>query len=150
MGGGQELLVRGIGQVKSIEDLRQSVVKVQDGKPILLKDVAEVKTGAALKRGDASFNGQPDIVMMINKQPDVDTPTVTKAVEAVLQSLQSTFPTDVQVARTFRQSNFIDTAIHNVSSSLIEGIIIVLVIMLLFLMNWRTAVSQTTNLFRLS
>ncbi|WP_071189218.1 efflux RND transporter permease subunit [Trichormus sp. NMC-1] len=59
--------------------------------------------GAALKRGDASFNGQPAVVMMINKQPDVDTPTVTKAVEALLQSLQSTFPADVQMARTFRQ-----------------------------------------------
>ena len=140
IGGGQELLVRGIGQVKSVEDLQQSVVKVQNGKPILLKDVAEVKTGAALKRGDASFNGQPAVVMMINKQPDVDTPTVTKAVETAMQSLQGTFPPDVQVARTFRQSSFIDTAIRNVSSSLIQGIIIVSVIMLLFLMNWRTAV----------
>ncbi|NET56827.1 MAG: efflux RND transporter permease subunit [Symploca sp. SIO2E6] len=140
IGGGQELLVRGIGQVKSIEDLQQSVVKVQDGKPILLQDVAEVKTGAALKRGDASFNGQPAVVLMINKQPDIDTPTVTKAVEAVMQSLQPTFPTDVQVARTFRQSNFIDSAIRNVSGSLIQGIVIVSVIMLLFLMNWRTAV----------
>lgn len=76
---------------------------------------------------------------MINKQPDVDTPTVTKKVEAVIDSLQPTFPTDVQINRTFRQSNFIDSAIRNVSGSLIQGIIIVSVIMLLFLMNWRTA-----------
>ncbi|MEB3283098.1 MAG: efflux RND transporter permease subunit, partial [Lyngbya sp.] len=117
-----------------------SVVKVENGKPILLQDVAEVQTGAALKRGDASFNGQPAVVLMINKQPDVDTPTVTKAVEAVMASLQPTFPTDVQIVRTFRQSNFIDSAIGNVSGSLIQGIIIVSVIMLLFLMNWRTAV----------
>jgi cation efflux system protein involved in nickel and cobalt tolerance len=140
IGGGQELLVRGIGQVKSVADLKNSVVKVQDGRTILLKDVAEVKTGAALKRGDGSFNGQPGVVMMVNKQPDVDTPTVTKAVEAVMQSLQPTFPADVQVAQTFRQSNFIDSAVGNVSKSLVEGIIIVSVIMLLFLMNWRTAV----------
>jgi cation efflux system protein involved in nickel and cobalt tolerance len=105
-----------------------------------LKDVAEVKTGAALKRGDGSFNGQPAVVMMVNKQPDVDTPTVTKAVEAVMQSLQPNFPADVQVAQTFRQANFIDSAVGNVGKSLIEGIIIVSVIMLLFLMNWRTAV----------
>jgi nickel/cobalt tolerance cation efflux system protein len=140
IGGGQELLVRGIGQIKSLEDLQQSVVKVENNQPILLKDVAEVTTGAALKRGDASFNGQPAVVLMINKQPDVDTPTVTKAVEMLMESLQRTFPQDVQIARTFRQSNFIDTAIHNVSGSLVEGIIIVSVIMLLFLMNWRTAV----------
>lgn len=140
IGGGQELLVRGIGQVKSIEDLQSSIVKVQGGRPILLKDVAEVTTGAALKRGDGSFNGQPAIVMMVNKQPDVDTPAVTKAVEAVMQSLQPTFPADVQVAQTFRQSNFIDSAVGNVGKSLLEGILIVSVIMLLFLMNWRTAV----------
>jgi nickel/cobalt tolerance cation efflux system protein len=140
IGGGQELLVRGIGKINSIKDLQQSVVKVEGGKPILLKDVAEVKTGVAFKRGDASFNGQAAVVLMINKQPDVDTPTVTKAVEAVMQSLKPTFPADVQVARTFRQANFIDAAIKNVSGSLLEGIVIVSVIMLLFLMNWRTAV----------
>lgn len=140
IGGGQELLVRGIGQVKSIADLQASVVKVQDGRPIFLKDVAEVTTGSALKRGDGSFNGQPAVVMMVNKQPDVDTPTVTRAVEAVMQSLQPNFPADVQVTQTFRQANFIDSAVGNVGRSLLEGIIIVSVIMLLFLMNWRTAV----------
>ncbi|MCT7952281.1 efflux RND transporter permease subunit [Ancylothrix sp. C2] len=139
IGGGQELLIRGMGQVRSIEDLRQSVVKVENGKPILLQDVAEVKTGSALKRGDASFNGQPAVVLMINKQPDVDTPTVTRAVEEVMRSLQKTFPADVQRLLTFRQANFIDTAIRNVGSSLLEGIVIVSVVMLLFLMNWRTA-----------
>lgn len=144
IGGGQELLIRGIGQVTSISDLQQSVVKVENGKLILLQDVAEVKTGTALKRGDASFNGQPAVVLMINKQPDIDTPTVTKGVEAVIQSLQPTFPPDVQVARTFRQANFIDAAIRNVSGSLLEGIVIVSVIMLLFLMNWRTAVITLT------
>ncbi|WP_055073777.1 CusA/CzcA family heavy metal efflux RND transporter [Pseudanabaena sp. 'Roaring Creek'] len=144
IGGGQELLVRGIGKVKSIQDLQQSVVKVDNGKPILLRDVAEIKTGKALKRGDGSFNGKPAVVLMINKQPDVDTPTVTKDVEAVMQSLQTTFPADVQVARTFRQANFIDAAIKNVSTSLIEGIVIVSVIMLLFLMNWRTTVITLT------
>lgn len=140
IGGGQELLIRGMGQIQSIEDLQQSVVKVEAGQPILLQDVAQVQTGAALKRGDASFNGQPAVVMMITKQPDIDTPTVTKAVEAVVQDLQSTFPDDVQLTRTFRQSNFIDTAIRNVSGSLLQGIVIVSIIMLLFLMNWRTAV----------
>ncbi len=138
IGGGQELLVRGLGQVQSIEDLQQSVVRVENGEPIRLQDVATVQTGAALKRGDASFDGQPAVVMMVNKQPDVDTPTVTRAVEALMQSLP--LPADVQVVQTFRQANFIDSAIRNVSSSLLQGIVIVSIVMLLFLMNWRTAV----------
>ncbi|MBP0016591.1 MAG: efflux RND transporter permease subunit [Cyanobacteria bacterium SBLK] len=139
IGGGQELLIRGMGQIQSIEDLQRSVVKVREGKPILLQDVAEVKTGVALKRGDASFNGQPAVVMMVNKQPEVDTPTVTKAVETAIAALQPTFPADVEIVRTFRQSNFIDAAISNVSGSLVQGTIVVSAIVLLFLMNWRTA-----------
>ncbi len=138
--GGQELLIRGMGQIQSVEDLQRSVVKVQDGQPILLRDVAEVRTGTALKRGDATFNGQPAVVLMINKQPEVDTPTVTNAVEAVMTTLQPTFPADVQVNRTFRQANFIDSAIRNVSGSLLQGVVIVSIILLLFLMNWRTAI----------
>lgn len=138
--GGQELLIRGMGQIQSVEDLQRSVVKVQDGQPILLRDVAEVQTGTALKRGDATFNGQPAVVLMINKQPEVDTPTVTNAVEAVMATLQLTFPADVQVNRTFRQANFIDSAIRNVSGSLLQGVVIVSIILLLFLMNWRTAI----------
>ena len=140
IGGGQELLVRGTGQIQSVEDLQQSVVTVQEGKPVLLKDVATVQTGAVLKRGDASLNGQPAVVVMINKQPEVDTPTVTKAVEAITDAFQETLPSDIQTTCTFRQSNFIDSAIRNVSGSLLQGVVIVSVILLLFLMNWRTAV----------
>ncbi|OKH17673.1 efflux RND transporter permease subunit [[Limnothrix rosea] IAM M-220] len=140
IGGGQELLVRGMGQVSSIEDLRQSVVTVQDGQSVLLSDVAAVEMGAALKRGDASFNGQPAVVLLVTKQPQVDTPTVTRGVETVIADLQPTFPDNVQVATTFQQTNFIETAVRNVSGSLLQGIVIVSVIMLLFLMNWRTAI----------
>ena len=140
IGGGQELLVRGMGQMRSIEDLQRSVVKVQDDKPILLRDVAAVQTDTALKRGDASLNGQPAVVLMINKQPEVDTPTVTSAVEDAIAALQPIFPADVQITRTFRQANFIDAAIRNVSGSLFQGAVIVSVILLLFLMNWRTAI----------
>ena len=140
IGGGRELLVRGMGQIQSVEDLQRSVVKLRDGQPILLRDVATVKTGAALKRGDASLNGQPAVVLMINKQPAVDTPTVTDAVEKAIADLRPTFPGDVQVTRTFRQANFIDLAIRNVSGSLLQGVVIVSVILLLFLMNWRTAI----------
>lgn len=140
IGGGQEMLIRGMGQIQSIEDLQQSVVAMRNGEPILLRDVARVQTGAAPKRGDASFNGEPAVVLMINKQPEVDTPTVTQAVETVIAELQAGFPEDVTVHRSFRQADFIDAAIGNVSSALLQGVVVVSVILLLFLMNWRTAI----------
>jgi CzcA family heavy metal efflux pump len=136
----RELLIRGVGRIQSIQDLGNSVIKAKDGKPVLLSDVADVKIGAALKRGDAIVNGKPAIVLIINKQPRADTPTVTKAVESVMQEIKAGLPQDIQVAVTFRQEDFIEASIKNIEESLRDGIIIVSVILILFLMNWRTAI----------
>lgn len=136
----RELIIRGIGRIESLEDLQKSVVTSRNGTPILLEDVAEVKIGAALKRGDGSVNGQSAVVVVVNKQPLADTPTVTKAVEGAIAELQPSLPPDVKVMVTFRQSDFIDASIENVRNSLRDGIIIVSIILFLFLMNWRTAV----------
>ena len=136
----QELLIRGVGRISSIEELKQSVVTARNGTPVLLSDVADVQIGAALMRGDGSVNGQRAVVVMIDKQPQADTPTVTRAVEAAMEELKLGLPKDVKFTVTFRQENFIDDAIENVRDSLRDGIIIVSVILLLFLMNWRTAI----------
>jgi len=140
----QELIIRGIGRVESVEGLQQSVITSRNGTPVLLSNVADVQIGAALKRGDASLNGQKAIVVIVNKQPLADTPTVTRAVEAAMAEVQSGLPQDVKVAVTFRQKDFIDASIENVREALVEGSIIVAAILIPFLMNWRTlAVSLT-------
>ena len=136
----QEEIIRGVGRVESIAQLAQSVVTARDGKPILLNDVASVQLGAALQRGDGSVDGKRAVVVVINKQPSADTPTVTRAVERAMEELKAGLPADVKVLETFRQNSFIDAAIENVRDSLRDGIIIVSVVLLLFLMNWRTAV----------
>ncbi len=136
----QEQIIRGVGRIESIEQLAQSVVTARGGKPILLQDVASVQIGAALQRGDGSANGQRAVVVVINKQPLTDTPTVTRAVEQAMEEIKAGLPKDVHVLETFRQSNFIESAIANVRNSLRDGIIIVSIILLMFLMNWRTAV----------
>ncbi|MFU8884671.1 MAG: efflux RND transporter permease subunit [Cyanobacteriota bacterium] len=140
IGGGQERLIRPMAQITQMSDLADTAVRNAQGQPVLLSTLAEVKRGAALKRGDASFNGQAAVVLMVTKQPDVDTPTVTRAVERRLADLNRTLPADVQVQQTFRQGNFIDSAIRNVSESLLLGVVIVSVVIVLFLMNWRAAV----------
>ncbi|EAW37673.1 CusA/CzcA family heavy metal efflux RND transporter [Lyngbya sp. PCC 8106] len=136
----KELLIRGIGRIESIQDLEQSVITARQGTPVLLRDVADVKIGEALKRGDGSLNGKRAVVVMVNKQPLADTPSVTKAVESAMQEVQTSLPSDVEVTVTFRQSDFIEASIKNVRNSLRDGIIIVSIILLLFLMNWRTAI----------
>ncbi|MBD1894798.1 efflux RND transporter permease subunit [Coleofasciculus sp. FACHB-129] len=142
----QELLIRGVGRIESIEDLRQSAITARNGTPIRLGEVADVKIGAALKRGDGSLNGKKAIVVMINKQPQADTPTVTRAIESAMKEVKSSLPPDVKMTVTFRQEDFIDASIENVREALVEGSIIVAFILIPFLMNWRTLVVSLTAL----
>lgn len=136
----RELLIRGVGRIQSIQDLAKSVIKARDGKPVLLADVAEVRLGAALKRGDAIVNGKQAIVLIVNKQPRADTPMVTKAVEEAMKEIATALPKEIQVQATFRQEDFIEASIKNIEEALRDGIIIVSVILILFLMNWRTVI----------
>jgi len=136
----QELIIRGVGRIESIEELAKSAVTARNGTPVLLQDVAEVRIGAALQRGDGSLNGQRAIVVLVNKQPQYDTPTVTRAIAKAMDEVKAGLPKDVKVTETFRQQSFIDAAIENVTGSLRDGIIIVSIILLMFLMNWRTAI----------
>jgi CzcA family heavy metal efflux pump len=136
----RELLMRGIGRIESVEQLQQSVIKSHQGVPILLGQVADVKIGAELKRGDGVLNGKRAVVVIVNKQPTADTPTVTKAVEMAIAEIKQGLPTDVKVENTFRQEEFIEASLKNVEEALRDGTIIVSVVLILFLMNWRTAV----------
>lgn len=144
--GDRELVVRDLGRVRSIEQLQNSVVAQRNSTPILLSDVAKVQIGAAPKRGDVILNGQQAVLLTVDQQPDADTLTVTKAVEAAMVELKATLPADVKMRETFRQGNYIESSIHNVEAALRDGIIIVSVVLLLFLMNWRTALISLSAL----
>jgi CzcA family heavy metal efflux pump len=133
-----EKLIRGIGRIESIEDLQKSTITSRNGVPVKLQDVAEVKIGGAIKRGDGSFNGKPAIILMVNKQPLADTPTVSRAVEAAMKEIKAGLPQEIKVTTTFRQDSYIDSSVQNVRSSLIQGSIIAAIILIPFLMNWRT------------
>jgi CzcA family heavy metal efflux pump len=132
-----EKLIRGIGRIESIEDLQKSTIIARSGTPVRLQDVAEVKIGAALKRGDGSFNGKPAIIVMVNKQPSIDTPTVSRAVEKAIAEIKIGLPKDIKVTTTFRQDSYIESSVDNVRSSLIQGSIIAAIILIPFLLNWR-------------
>jgi CzcA family heavy metal efflux pump len=133
----REKLIRGIGRIEDIEALKESVITARSGTPIRIGDVATVKIGAAVKRGDASVNAQKAVVAIVNKQPQADTPTVTRAVEAAMTEVKAGLPAGIQVATTFRQETYIDASIENVREALVEGSIIVALILIPFLMNWR-------------
>ncbi|BDA75806.1 cation efflux system protein (plasmid) [Calothrix sp. PCC 7716] len=142
----QETLVRGVGRIESIEQLKKSVIKATNGTPVLLEQVADVQIGAALKRGDGSYGGKPAVILTVNKQPTADTPKVTKAVEAAMEEIKAGLPKDVKITTTFRQEDFIEASIKNVEEALRDGTIIVSIILILFLMNWRTVIISLSAL----
>ena len=142
----QELLVRGIGRIESIEPLKRSVIKSVNGTPILLEQVAEVKIGAALRRGDGLFRSKRSVILTVTKQPNSDTPTVVKAVDAAMEDLKGGLPPDVKFFKTFDQNLFIQLSIENVRDALRDGVIIVSIVLIAFLMNWRTVVISLSAL----
>ncbi|HET9942818.1 MAG TPA: efflux RND transporter permease subunit, partial [Terriglobia bacterium] len=141
----EEYLIRARGRVNSIEDLADSVVSVRNGTPVLVKNVATVRLGPALKRGDGSFNMRSDVVATIQKQPNANTIEVTRQIEAALAGLRPTLPPDVSVdTKAFQQATFIERAIDNVQRALWEGGILVAVVLFLFLWNLRATVISLT------
>lgn len=122
-----------------VQDLRKVPVKDHELRPVLLEDVAQVTEGPQFKRGDGSINGHPGAVFTIVKQPHVDTRELTDNIAAALADLEASLPADVVInSNLFRLKNFIDRGIFNVGEALAIGAVLVLIILFLFLLNFRT------------
>ena len=135
----QEYLVRNLGRFYSVDELKQTVVAYRKNSAIKVGDVANVEFGARIKRGDAGSNGTPAVIMSIQKQPGTSTLDLTKKIDDALKELQASLPEDVEInANLFRQASFIDTSISNVIEALRDGSILVVIVLFLFLLNFRT------------
>jgi CzcA family heavy metal efflux pump len=142
---GNEYAVRGMARTADVEELGNSFIKSVNGKPVRIRDVAEVKIGGAVKMGHASQNAKPSIILSISKQPNINTLELTELVEANLNSLIKTLPPDVVLdTKIFRQADFIETSVKNVQNALIEGGIFVIIILFLFLGSFRTTIISLT------
>ncbi len=139
MDSGQEYLIRGIGRVRSLDDIANSVVTIRGKLPVLIRDVAEIKIGAAIKFGDGSANASPAVIIMVQKQPNANTLDLTERIEQSLDEIQKTLPAGILVdTKIFRQADFIRVAINNVIESLRDGAILVILVLFVFLGNLRT------------
>ncbi len=143
--GSQDYLIRGIGRVKSASDIENAVVTSRDGIPVLVKDIANVKIGHAFRIGDASVDTKPAVVLAIQKQPDANTVELTKRLDGVIEEIKKTLPEGIIIdTDIFRQADFIQRAINNVRKVVLEGGILVIAIILLFLGNLRATVISVT------
>lgn len=140
----KQFSIRGVGRITNIDDLRNSVVVSRNGTPVLLRHLAQVEIGPAFKVGNAVINGVPGVELVISKQPGVNTLDVTRRVEATLSDLKPGLPDDIKFHYLFRQANFIEKAIGNVLVAIATGGVLVVLVLLAFLMNWRTAFISLT------
>ncbi|MEZ6184571.1 MAG: efflux RND transporter permease subunit [Planctomycetota bacterium] len=143
--GGAELLVMGQGRVRSLEDLRATVVATRDEVPVKVGELGEVRLGAAPKRGDGSANARPAVLFGVQKQPNANTLALTAELDRVLEDLQGKLPEGMRLDGTiFRQATFIEVAVRNVVHALRDGGILVVLVVLLFLANLRASLITLT------
>lgn len=136
---GNQYVIKGEGRTNAITDIEETPVKTVNGQPILVKDIAEVKIGAADKIGDGSLNGKPSVIMTIAKQPGVNTIRLTEKIESILKETEKALPASVDMnPHIFKQADFIEASVSNLQKTLLEGAFFVVLVLLLFLMNWRT------------
>ncbi|MBK9338622.1 MAG: efflux RND transporter permease subunit [Lewinellaceae bacterium] len=138
---GNEYIVRGMGRTSDLAELGKSVIKSTPQGTVKIEDVATLQIGTAPKIGDGSLRGEPAVIMTVQKQPATNTLLLTQKIDDAILDLQKNMPGDVQInTKIFRQADFINASISNIQKTLLEGSIFVVVILFLFLMNWRATV----------
>ncbi|MBA2655770.1 MAG: efflux RND transporter permease subunit [Tatlockia sp.] len=137
---GTELTIGAIGRVKTLDDIKNTIITMRKGIPITINNVATVAFGGEIKRGDAAFNLDNAVIGTISKSYSADTLATTYKVEKTLEDIKASLPAGVQLySNVFRQANFIEAAIRNLNWALLEGALIVMIILFVFLMNLRAS-----------
>lgn len=137
---GNEYIIQGAISTNNIDDIGTVLVKMSGDSPILLSDIAKIQIGPKLPViGTASENGKPAIMLTVVKQPDISTLQLTERIEESIEDMKKNLPDDITItSNIFRQSTFINNSINNIKSALFEGGIFVVIVLMIFLMNFRT------------
>ncbi len=143
--GNQEFLIQNFGRVNSLEQVENSSIGSFFGRPVRVKDVAEVRFGPQIKRGDASINSHPAVILSVQKQPGASTLDLTHTISQALDAMAPSLPEGIEVNRElFKQADFIEHAVANVKEALRDGAILVAIVLFLFLLNFRTTAITLT------
>lgn len=140
----QRMAVRHLSPIESPEDLARTVVDFRGGAPLRIGDVAQVVIGSPPPIGDAIINDRPGLLLIVEKQPEGSTLEVTRRVDQALDSLRPGLQGVELDSTIFRPASFIERALDNLTHALLVGCGLVVVILILFLFDWRTAVISLT------
>lgn len=136
---GQQLTVRVPGMLASIQDIQNVTVATKNGLPIRVADVASVSIGHDLRTGGATYNGQETVLGIAMMMMCENSKTIAKAIDDRVQEIQKSLPQGVVIETVYDRSSLVDKAIKTVAKNLIEGAILVIVILFIFLGNFRAA-----------
>jgi cobalt-zinc-cadmium resistance protein CzcA len=136
---GQQLTVRVPGQLSSLDDIRNLVVTTYNGIPIKVSEVAQVQMGQALRTGAATMNGQETVLGVALMMSGANSRAVAQAVDAKMQAVQRSLPDGVEIVTVYDRTTLVEKAIYTVQKNLLEGALLVIVILFLFLGNLRAA-----------
>ena len=124
--------------MRDLESIGATVITAYDTRPIRVRDIAELRVGESLKRGDGSRNGRPAVILGIHRQPAVNTLALTRDLDTMLDQIRADLPAGMQLdAALFRQADFIELALGNLTTALRDGTLLVVFVTLVFLANLR-------------
>ena len=141
-GDSQQYLVRGIGLLESVEDIRRIVLRAERGVPVLLRDVAEVREGEAVRQGASFKDGKEEvvggIVMMLR---GANSREVVRAIEARVAEINAggVLPKGLRIRPFYRRSDIVAKSVHTVTEALLVGLLFVVFVLFLFLRSFRGA-----------
>lgn len=136
---GQQLTVRVPGTLNSLSDIENTTLSSPNGSPISVADIAEVSIGHDLRTGGATYNGQETVLGIAMMMMGENSRTISKAVDAKIQEIQNSLPKGVTIETVYDRTTLVEKAIKTVQKNLVEGAILVIVILFLFLGNIRAA-----------
>lgn len=136
---GEQLTVRVPGMLSSVEDIQNITVSTKNGLPIRVADVANVSIGHDLRTGAATYNGEETVLGIAMMMMGENSRTVAQAVDAKIKEIQSTLPKGVEIETVYDRTSLVNKAIATVQKNLVEGAILVIVILFIFLGNFRAA-----------
>jgi CzcA family heavy metal efflux pump len=143
--GSQEYVLEAVGRARTPEEIGETVVALRGNRSVLVRNVADVREGAAFKRGEGSRSGKPAVIVGVQKQPGANTIEVTRRLDRELDTLQNEVPAGMTIdRRIFRQADFIEVAVANVFRALRDGGILVVIIVIVFLANTRASAITLT------
>ncbi|MEG1157288.1 MAG: CusA/CzcA family heavy metal efflux RND transporter, partial [Acinetobacter sp.] len=136
---GQQLTVRVPGLLSSVQDIENVTISTKNGLPIRVSDVASVSIGHDLRTGGATYNGEETVLGTAMMMMGENSKSVAQAVDQKVQAIQQSLPKGVVIETVYDRSHLVDKAIKTVAKNLVEGAILVIVILFIFLGNFRAA-----------